>query len=92
VLDRGTTRADFRRLRQIAALGTGRELTPEERHGFRNRAQALAAHIRGELNTLLREYWNERRNPPGARMGRSQVGVNEEAEIGGSPEFWATVT
>ena len=63
VLDRGATCADFRRLCQIAALGQGRELTPEESKEFKHRAEALAAHVRGELETLLREYWKERRRP-----------------------------
>jgi membrane associated rhomboid family serine protease len=69
VLDRGAMRADFRRLRQIAALGTGRELTPEEKNEFKHRALALAAQIRGELDTLLREYWKERRRPPETQTG-----------------------
>jgi hypothetical protein len=69
VLDRGATRADFRRLRQIAAQGTGRELTPEERDEFKHRAGGLAAQVRRELDTLLREYWKERRKPPDARTG-----------------------
>jgi len=71
VLDRGATRADFRRLRQIAALGAGRELTPEESDEFKHRALALATHIRGELDTLLREYWKERLRPPDTRPGSS---------------------
>ncbi|MGO9597231.1 MAG: rhomboid family intramembrane serine protease [Isosphaeraceae bacterium] len=69
VLDRGATRADFRRLRQIAALGAGRELTPEESDEFKHRALALATHVRGELDTLLREYWKERRRPSNTRTG-----------------------
>ena len=67
MLDRGATRADFRRLRQIAALGAGRELTAEESDEFKHRARALATHVRGELDTLLREYWKERRRPSDTR-------------------------
>ncbi|MGO9597234.1 MAG: hypothetical protein ACLP7Q_04355 [Isosphaeraceae bacterium] len=69
VLDRIATRAGFRRLRQIAALGTGRELTAEESDEFKHRALALATHVRGELDTLLREYWKEWRRPSDTRTG-----------------------
>ena len=61
VLDGGTTRSDFRRLRELAAVAGTRALTEAEQIEFKNRAGALSDQLRPELNDRLRELWKERR-------------------------------
>lgn len=61
VLDRGATRADYRRLHELAAAAVTRVLSEAEKDEFKQRAAALSAQIRGELEVRLREFWKERR-------------------------------
>jgi len=61
VLDGGTTRSDFRRLRELAAVAGTRALTEAEQIEFKKRAGALSDQLRPELNVRLRELWKERR-------------------------------
>jgi hypothetical protein len=61
VLDRGATRADYRRLRELARAAATRVLSEAEKAEFEQRAGALSAQLRGELDVRLREFWNERR-------------------------------
>jgi len=60
VLDGGTTRSDFRRLRELAAVAATRVLSEAERAEFKQRAGALSAQLRGELDIRLREFWKDR--------------------------------
>ena len=60
VLDGGTTRSDFRRLRELAAVAATRVLSEAERAEFKQRAGALSAQLRGELDVRLREFWKDR--------------------------------
>ena len=69
VLDGGTTRSDFRRLRELAAVAGTRALTEAEQIEFKKRAGALSDQLRPELNVRLRELWKERREFSGPRGG-----------------------
>jgi len=69
VLDGGTTRTDFRRLRELAAVAATRALTEAEQIEFKKRAGALSDQLRPELNVRLRELWKERRESSGPRGG-----------------------
>ena len=69
VLDGGTTRTDFRRLRELAAVAATRALTEAEQIEFKKRAGALSDQLRPELNVRLRELWKERREFSGPRGG-----------------------
>ena len=69
VLDGGTTRTDFRRLRELAAVAETRALTEAEQIEFNKRAGALSDQLRPELNVRLRELWKERREFSGPRGG-----------------------
>ena len=60
VLDRGSTRSDYRRLRELAGAAATRVLSEAEKAEFKERAAALSALLRGELDVRLREFWNER--------------------------------
>jgi hypothetical protein len=60
VLDGGTTRSDFRRLRELAAVAATRVLSEAEKAEFKQRAGALSAQLRGELDVRLREFWKDR--------------------------------
>jgi len=60
VLDRGATRADYRRLRALAAAAATRVLSDAEKAEFKQRAGALSAQLRGDLEVRLREFWKER--------------------------------
>ncbi len=61
VLDRGATRSDYRRLRALAGAAATGVLSEAEQAEFKQRAGALAAQLRGELDVRLREFWKERR-------------------------------
>ena len=61
VLDRGATRSDYRRLRELADAAVTRVLSEAEKAEFKQRAGALSEQLRGELDVRLREFWNERR-------------------------------
>jgi len=61
VLDGGTTRSDFRRLRELAAAAGTRALTEAEQIEFKQRAGALSDQLRPELDVRLRELWKDRR-------------------------------
>lgn len=68
LLDGGTTRTDFRRLRELAATAETRALTEAEKAEFKQRAGTLSDHLRPELDVRLRELWKDRRKPaPGTR-------------------------
>jgi len=68
LLDGGTTRIDFRRLRELAAVAETRALTEAEKVEFKQRAGTLCGQIRPELDVRLRELWKGRRKPaPGTR-------------------------
>ena len=73
VLDGGTTRTDFRRLRELAATAETRALTEAEKAEFKQRARTLSDQLRPELDVRLRELWKARRKlAPGTRQkGRS---------------------
>jgi rhomboid protease GluP len=61
LLDRDATRADYRRLRELAKAAATRVLSAAEKDEFEQRAGGLSEQIRGELDVRLREFWNERR-------------------------------
>jgi len=63
VLDRGATRSDYRRLRALAGAAATGVLSAAEQAEFKQRAGALSAQLRGELDVRLREFWKERRKP-----------------------------
>ena len=68
LLDGGTTRSDFRRLRELAATAGTRALTEAEKVEFKQRARTLSDQLRPELDVRLRELWKGRRKPaPGTR-------------------------
>jgi hypothetical protein len=56
ILDRGTAKAEFQRLRGLAQEASGRELTAEELAEFRSRAIPLAAALQRELRKGYRAY------------------------------------
>ncbi len=61
VLDRGATRSNYRRLRELAGAAVTGVLSEAEKAEFKQRAVALSAQLRGELDVRLREFWKERR-------------------------------
>ena len=61
LLDRGTTRPDYRRGRELARAAATRALSEAEQAEFKQRVSALAAHVRGELKIRYREFSDERR-------------------------------
>jgi len=68
LLDGGTTRTEFRRLRELAATAGTRALTEAEKVEFKQRARTLSDQLRPELDGRLRELWKVRRKPaPGTR-------------------------
>jgi hypothetical protein len=73
VLDRGTTRTDYRRLKALAAPARTRELTDAEKAEFKRLAGALGGQVRRELEARVRELWKERRGSPGAQGQTASV-------------------
>ena len=61
LLDRGTTRADYRRVRDLARSAAKGTLSDAEKVEFKQRAGTLAAQLHDELKVRLRDFWEERR-------------------------------
>ena len=67
VLDRGATRSDYRRLRELAGAAVTGVFSEAEKAEFKQRAGALSAQLRGEA----------RRSPPRVLEGTPQDGRQE---------------